>query len=295
MTHDDILNSYCRWDHTPELKAPFLIAAFSGWSNAGSVATDALEYLTEILAPTAFLSLDNEPFTHYAMDRPLGHVQEGLLRDLESMVTTVRYWRNPHGNHDLVLMLGREPHLNWETYAGLVLEVMKPLQVRRLYTLGGVQDTISHSAPPQVSVVASSPSLIAEAVEIESGIRAADYYGPVSIHSRLIKTCVENGIEGISLWGHVPAYLQRNPRLVAKLVTILNYAASMECPVGGLMQKAIELDRKIRDALAQDPNLREFVQSLESRESAESPPRGDDKVIRLNEFLKRDTTKDPET
>jgi hypothetical protein len=145
-----------------------------------------------------------------------------------------------------------------------------------------------------VSVVGSSLSVTADAAQLDPGIRRAEYQGPVSIHSCLVRTCAQAGTEAVSLWGHVPAYVQKSPRLVAKLVTILNRAVGMECPVDALKQKSIELDRKIDEALAKDPSLKQFVETLESQDGIDTSSPGDEKVIRLNQFLRRDPKKDPE-
>ncbi len=97
-----------------------------------------------------------------------------------------------------------------------------------------------------------------------------------------------------TLWGHVPAYLQRSPRVVYKLITILNKAVGMKCPVQILRQQSIELDRKISEALAKDPGLRQFVESIEEKRSQKEPSSSDDKIIHMNDFLRRDPKKDPE-
>jgi proteasome assembly chaperone (PAC2) family protein len=209
------------------------------------------------------------------------------------MATELAVWSNPDGDHDLIILLAKEPHLNWLLYSHILLSVMLRLGVKWLYTLGGVQDTVSHSAPPRISVVASSEAAVEMAVGLDGGIEPADYYGPVSIHSCLVRMCAERGIEAVSLWGHVPAYLQKNPRLVAKLVSILSAVAGLHCPVERLIRKSIEMDRKINEILAKDPNLKQFVESMEDSNDIESPTANDDKIIRLNDFLRRDFHTDP--
>ena len=194
----------------------------------------------------------------------------------------------------MVFLLGREPHMNWNAYADVVLEVMRKLGVEALYSVGGVQDTVSHSAPPLVSVVASSPELVNRTVQLERGLRPAEYHGPISIHSRLIMDCREAGFDAVSLWGHVPAYLQRNPRLVVKMVSVLNHAAGMECSLERLRQSSAELDRKIDDAISKDPNLKQFVETIEGKGGAPDASTGEEKGIRLNDFLRRDSKKDPD-
>ncbi|MFZ5864398.1 MAG: PAC2 family protein [Thermodesulfobacteriota bacterium] len=283
------------WDLVPELRSPYLVLGFHGWSDAGSVASDTLEYLMDVLHPEVFASLKNEPFMHYTLDRPVGRIQEGIILDLESPITQFRYWQNPSGEHDLILVLGKEPQLNWQLYCRVILDLLGRLAVKKVFTIGGVQDTISHTTPPQISIVGTSNSVVADALAMDPALRMSEYYGPVSIHSFLLHTCRNNDMDAVSFWGHSPAYLQRNPRLVARIVTVLNSAIGTQCPVEGLLQKSIELDRKISEALAKDPSLREFVESIESKERPRPSSTQGEKVIRIDDFLRRDPTKDPGT
>ena len=81
---------------------------------------------------------------------------------------------------------------------------------------------------------------------------------------------------------------------MAKLVSILNKAVGMHCSVKSLNQKSIELDRKINEALARDPDLKHLVETIEGKDNPKTSLPGDDKVIRMNDFLRRDPRKDPE-
>jgi proteasome assembly chaperone (PAC2) family protein len=269
-----------------------MVAGFHGWSNAGNVSTDTLHYLRDCLHPTPVATLSDEGFVNYTVDRPVARISGGAIEEMDPTEGQFSAWINTEGDRDLVLFLGKEPHFHWVEYSRIFVEIMRRLNVARVYTIGGVQDTISHSSPVVVTIVGSFPHVMAESLEIEQSLRPADYHGPVSIHSFLVKSCMESGIEALSLWGHVPAYLQRSPRLVAKMVTVLNRAAGMECPVDALRQKSIELDRKIDEALGRDPGLKQFVETMEQKEDMETSS-GDEKVIRLNQFLRRDK-KDPE-
>jgi proteasome assembly chaperone (PAC2) family protein len=293
MSVKEPLTSYLQWGDVPQLSDPVMLAGFHGWSDAGGVSSDTLEFLIEALKPSIFATLTNEPFLNYALDRPTGHIDGGLILHLEPMLTKFGHWSNSEGPHDLIIVLGREPHFNWHLYTRILLSVMVRLGAKRLYTVGGVQDAVSHSEAPLVSIVGSSASAIARTLAIEKEIQLSSYYGPVSIHSCLLKMCMDSGIEGVSLWGHVPAYLQKNPRMTAKLVSIIADAVEFECSVEALIRRSIEMERRINEILAKDPNLKQFVESIEGRKSPSKPSSGDDKIIRLNDFLRRDTHKDP--
>lgn len=284
-----------RWRHVPELRDPVMVAGFFGWSNAGNVSSDTVEHLVRTLEPRLFATLSDEPFINYTVDRPIARIEDGVIHDLEPMITEVGCRTIREGSHDIVLFLGREPHFGWPAYCDLLLSIMKRVGITRLFTIGGVQDTVSHSEPSVVSVVGSSPSIVAELCSLDHEIRPADYFGPISIHSYLLKACSDAGIIAAGLWGHAPAYLQKNPRLVARLVAIMNDFVGMECPVDSLKQKSIELDRKINEAIAKDPNLKRFVETVEKKNDPEAPSSlSEDNVIRLDEFLRREPHRDPE-
>ncbi len=293
MTGRDPSASHLSWDHKPELNEPYAVAGFHGWSNAGNVSSDTLEHLIAAVEPRVFATISHEPFVNYTLDRPIAEIENGLIHEIEPAYTELLYWKNPQGPHDVVFLLAKEPHYGWLGYSQIMLDVMTELGVKRLYTVGGVQDSISHTAPLLISVVASSPAMIAETVRPEFGLRAAEYYGPISIHSQLVKMCGEGGIEGISYWGHVPAYLQQNPRLVARLITLLNETIGMRCPVQPLRQKALELDRRLHEALLKDPNLRRFVETAEPEVASDEESTDSEKVIRLNDFQHRGSHDDP--
>ncbi len=295
MTLGESSSTFIRWDHVPELKAPFMVVGFYGWSDAGNVSSDTLAYLVEQLEFRVFAAFPNEPFLNYTMDRPMGKVEQGLLRYMEPAVMEFACATSSEAEHDLAVLLGKEPSLNWQLFAETVLGVIRELGVQRLYTVGGVQDTIPHSAPPRISVVGSSASALASVMEMEPEIQPAEYFGPVSIHSRLIQTCADNGIEAVSLWGHVPAYLQKSPRTVAKVVRLLCRLSGFGCPVDSLIRRSIEMDRRINEILAKDAGLKQFVETIEGRAGSGVPHSLGDKIIRLNDFLRRDSPKEPQS
>ncbi len=285
--------AYIRWDHTPELNHPYCVVGYHGWSNAGSVATDTIDHLWEQLRPEVFAGLNHEPFLNFTLDRPIVSVQSGLLQSPAPIEADIACWKNPNGDHDLVLIGAREPHFNWMLYGRVLVDLLSRAGVVRVYTLGGVQDTISHAIAPIISVVASRTPVLVETLATNTSLRAADYEGPGSIHSYVVHAASIQGMDAISLWGHVPPYLQNNPRVVARMVDVLNDAVGMECPTEDLNRKSIELDRKVDEILGRDPNLKQFVESIEEHEDSITSEKAHDNIIRLNDFIRRDSHREP--
>jgi proteasome assembly chaperone (PAC2) family protein len=277
------------WTSRPTLNEPILVAGFLGWSNAGNVSGDTVTYLLETLEPDCIASLSDEPFMNYALDRPVAQIGGGLIQSIESTRTEIHGWSNDEGDNDLVVLLGNEPHCMWRSYVDVLLELCDSLGIKRVITIGGVQDAVSHTGPVVISAVATDEGTLTALRAVDPTIQPADYYGPISVHSFLIQRCAEAGISGVSLWGHVPAYLQKNPRLVASLVRVLNSIVGMRCPVGELDRESLDMERRIQEAIHKDPELRKFVDTVEGRqEETKLSSVSTDKVIRLNDFLRKD-------
>jgi hypothetical protein len=77
------------------------------------------------------------------------------------------------------------------------------------------------------------------------------------------------------------------------MVDVLNDAVGMECPTEDLNRKSIELDRKVDEILGRDPNLKQFVESIEEHEDSITSEKAHDNIIRLNDFIRRDSHREP--
>jgi hypothetical protein len=55
------------------------------------------------------------------------------------------------------------------------------------------------------------------------------------------------------------------------------------------------LDRRINDILSKDLNLKQFVQSIEGKKRGRPSAPDGDKIIRLDNFLRRDSDNDSKT
>ncbi len=286
-------NSTLTWERAPKLRKPVFVVGYHGWSDAGSVASDTLTHIIQTLRPMTLARLDHEPFMVFSLERPTATIENGLLSSVESLSASLEFWINPEGPQDLVLMLAHEPHCNWMTYGSAIAEAMSKIGAAHVITIGGVQDTISHSSSAVISVVCSSTETLASQLGRDAALNPADYKGPISIHTIILSACKKVGIESTGLWAHVPAYLQKNPRQVARLIKILNNFVGMNCETEDLNRESIELDRRIEEALSLDSNLREFVESIEGKEQRkQSDGEGADNIIRLNDFLRREPQKD---
>ena len=118
-------------ESVPELSSPrTLLIAFSGWSDAGSAATNAVQYVAAQMSAQKFASIDGEEFFDFTVQRPLVRLDEQQIRQLDWPGWQFSAARN------LVLATGPEPHLKWQTFCGLVERLLEKMQIERVVLLG---------------------------------------------------------------------------------------------------------------------------------------------------------------
>lgn len=278
---------------TPSLNQPYLIAGFEGWPNAAEVSSFSIQHLVETLKAKKFASIPTENFYQISSSRPTAVIKDGKLMELNVQGNHFYYSRDPMGK-DLILFSGVEPHLHWNIFTHLFLDLAGEFEVEKIFTVGGTYDYIPHTHPAVVSALFNEESLREEV--IEAGLNLTEYAGPVSIHTFLLQAAGKRGLKAISLWGHAPQYLQaRNIKVAYGVLKKLNALMKVEIDLSKLEKASDYFDRQVNDLVSQDPKLQEIINKLEEAYvSTERPiPFGkreepkEDKVVTIRAFLKR--------
>lgn len=284
----------------PSLRSPYLVLGLSGWPNAGEVATGAVTYLRDKLSVKRLAELDPEEFYDFTTQRPMTIIQDGLVTRLRAPANVFYYYQNEHADHDLILLRGAEPHLKWRSYVGSILEVMKEFGVCQAYALGGLYDRVSHRRDPVVSGLANQPELLD--LLRAHGVSFSSYQGPSSLHTTFLALCGEQGIPGVSIWGHVPIYVQSiaNPKVCCAVLRRVTSMTQLELDLTDIRTAGQYLDETLDEAMAQNAELRRLVDQMEQGPSAETGQKGEpvslddaDRIIHeVEEFLNRDKDSD---
>ena len=97
---------HVRWLSQPTLRNPIVIAAFTGWNDAGDAASTGVRHLIEDLGAAALAEIDPEEFTDFATIRPHVRLSAGLSRNI--VWPTVGMWHASTPGADVILVLGPE-------------------------------------------------------------------------------------------------------------------------------------------------------------------------------------------
>ena len=154
---------HVEWSEHPVLQDAVLLAAFTGWNDAGDAATEAVGYLTRRYDCQRIATIDPEYFYDFASVRPSVRL-EGDERRIDWPVNEVRLGELDDGR-PLVTVLGIEPRLRWRTFSQALLTVADQLSAKTVITLGALLTDTHHQAP--VDVIGASNN---EVINIELGL-----------------------------------------------------------------------------------------------------------------------------
>jgi len=269
----------------PELHNPRMIIGLDGWPNAGKVSTNVVLYLIRKLRARKFAEIKPDNFYVLSSTRPQTVIKEGEVKDFNLPSSDFYYWKDEETSKDLIFLLAGEPDLRWNEYADLVFQLAKQYLVKRIFTIGGVADYVTHTTEPRVSVVVSDPGLRAELENYP--IAFIDYQGPASFHTFLHS---QKDIEVISLWGTVPIYLTQNPKAYYYVLKILVPMLELDVALEDMRNAGERIEKEVNELMGQNPQLKEFVDNLErSYKDKLKPAQADiESLMReIEEFLRR--------
>jgi proteasome assembly chaperone (PAC2) family protein len=278
----------------PNLTKPYLIIGFEGWPNAAEVSSFALQHLVDNLEAKKFASIPTENFYKISSLRPMAVIKQGRLIELKSPGNHFYYVKNPLFN-DLILFYGVEPHLRWNVFADLLLDLAERFHVIQIFTIGGTYDYIPHTYPPMVSALFNHEELREKV--IQAGLGLTEYSGPISIHTFILEAAKKRDLKAVSLWGHAPQYLHtRNVKVVCSVLRRLIDLTQIEVDLSELENAGDYFDQQVNQLVKEDPKLQEVISKLEevykrseklSAESKQEEGLKDDKVVYIQAFLKK--------
>jgi proteasome assembly chaperone (PAC2) family protein len=249
-----------------------MVCAFKGWNDAGEAATAALSYIRGSFDASDFAEIDPEEFYDFTAVRPTVRLAEGSLREIDWPANTFSAAPAPGADADLVLLHGAEPSLRWRRFTEDVIGVARELEVGMVITLGALLADVPHSRPVSINGITSDESLIDRL-----GFEPPSYEGPTGIVGILQQACDAAGLPAVSLWASVPHYVAAspNPKVALALVRAFEGATSLAVDGGELEEAAEDYERQVTAAVASDPEVKAFVERLETQIddlTAENPP-----------------------
>ena len=143
-------------------------------------------------------------------------------------------------------------------------------------TMGALLADVPHTRPVSITGIASDEALLERL-----GLRAHELRGP-DRHRRRAPPRLRRGrdLPSASLWASVPHYVAAapNPKVALALVRAFEGAAGVVVDGSELEEAAEDYERQVNAAVASDPEVKAFVERLESAmdEASEIAPSEED-------------------
>ena len=249
-----------------------MVCAFKGWNDAGEAASAALSFISGSFEASDVARIDPEEFYDFTAVRPTVRLTEGRTRKIDWPENHVSAAEVPGAEGDLVMLEGVEPSLRWRRFTDSVIGTARELDVRMVITLGALLADVPHSRPVSLTGIGSDSSLVEQL-----GFEPPSYEGPTGIVGVLQTAFADAGVDSVSLWASVPHYVAAspNPKVALALVRGFEGVAGVAVDAGELESAADDYERQVSAAVASDPEVKAFVERLETamdEVTAENPP-----------------------
>ena len=261
------------WERRTNLRRPLLVAAFSGWNDAGDAATGAADWLIRQRDPLRIAGIDPDEHLDYQSHRPQIELLDGVAQSVTWPANDC--FAVTFDERDLVVLRGVEPNVRWKSFCRAVVSVAQETECEMVVTLGALLGDVPHTRAVRVTGTASDPELI-HGLELQR----SRYEGPTGIVGVLHDACHASGLRSASLWAPVPHYVSSppNPPATRALLERFGQLAELELDLHGLDQLVdlwrVQVDHAIRD----NDEVSTYVRELEGRVDAED---ADDRGIVL--------------
>jgi len=162
-----------QFEAMPNMRHPYLLLTYEGWSNAAGVATATGQFLIDHLQAERFASIDPEEFYSFAEQRPQARYNDAGEREIIWPQNDFYFCAQPQLEHDIIIATGIEPHLKWRTFTNLMIDFIKKCEVYQTVTLGALWADVLYSAPVPFSGSSTDPQL-AERLGQKIGLRVVE-------------------------------------------------------------------------------------------------------------------------
>ncbi|RMI13447.1 PAC2 family protein [Cellulomonas triticagri] len=267
-------------------QGPILLAAFEGWNDAGSAASQALEHLHEVWGAEQVDELDPEEYHDFQVNRPVVGAGPDGRREITWPSTAVAVATAPRSGRTVVLVHGIEPSMRWRRYSRELLDIADGLHVQTVVTLGALLADVPHTRPIPVTAT-SEDAAVREELDVESN----SYEGPTGIVGVLQHEAAARGLRTVSLWAAVPHYVAHPPSPKATLALLQRIEAltGESIPLGDLPEDAAAWQDGVDELAGEDEEIAEYVRQLEeAKDTADLPEASGEAIAQeFERYLRR--------
>ncbi|GHO60261.1 PAC2 family protein [Ktedonobacter robiniae] len=249
----------------PTLRDPLVIAAFRGWNDAAESATHAIQYLADRWSSEKIAEIDSEDFFIFTETRPTVKITDDDKRVIVWPNNEFLAYSAPDLERDIILFLGTEPQLKWNTFAQSFLKVCRNFRASEVILFGSMLSDVPHSLAVPITGASYDPATLSRLEEMT--LPTSGYEGPTGILSVLHEVCHQAQIPTTMFWAAAPHYLATTPNIMVSsaLLTTLNGYLSLDLDLDEIQAEARRFSSRIDAMVARNPEAGEYIRQLEEQ------------------------------
>lgn len=259
----------------------------------GEAATSAVNWLSMTHNGRPVAAIDPETLFDFQEVRPEVRLGANGSREIHWPANNAVFARTGEGAHDLVLLSGVEPNLRWRSFGDAIKSIIDHTGAELVVTLGSSLAMVPHTRAFPVTASAGDAEL-AERL----GVSRPSYVGPTGLVGALHDQLGGHGIPMLSLRVDIPHYVpgSPSPKATAALLANLEQLCRIPTAHAGLADEIREWEVRVNRAMADDDEVREYVEELEEQTDANPSVSfvGGDITIEIEDFLLSGTLDDDE-
>ena len=251
-------------DDLPELDAPVLVQALTGFVDAGSAIQLSREHLLEHLDNRVIATFDLDQLLDYRSRRPPMIFIEDHFESYDQPSLALHLVRDQLGT-EFLMLVGPEPDLQWERFIAAITGLLERFGVRLTVGLNAIPMAVPHTRPVSVTAHATDKRLLGEH---ESWLQRVQV--PASVGNLLEFRLGESGHDAMGYAAHVPHYLAQTtyPAAAELLLDSVSGSTGLALPTGELREAAKAVRDDVDKQVADDEQASRLVSSLEAQYDA---------------------------
>lgn len=273
----------------PELAAPVMVSALSGWVDAAGAGTSAADHLGsggEVVA-----RFDGDRLFDYRSQRPILDIVDGMMARTVWPEVVVRH--AVVGGRDLLVLTGQEPDLAWRAFADGVTDIAQRFGASQLVTFGAVPAAVPHTLTPPIMTTSSDSEFLKDVERPPEGLLRV----PAAAVSMVDQRVAEAGITTVGFFVQVPHYVSnRYASGVLALLTRFAGHLDIDIPLDPLRDESQAQRSQLDSVIADQPEAQEHVRQLEEMNAEQRMVSGEELASEIERYLREDRargTSDP--
>ena len=150
------------YDLTPDVTVPVglhLVAALTGFSDAGSAVTQLSDYLLDTMSHSVIARFDNDALLDYRARRPTIYFDQDHIADYSPLALNL-YLMKDELDQPFLLLTGYEPDFQWDRFTSAVLQLISRYEVKATTWVHAIPMPVPHTRAVGTTVSGNRTELV---------------------------------------------------------------------------------------------------------------------------------------